>query len=43
MVKTYHIILEYVGTKFVGWQMQKNGLSVQEILQKYLKKITKES
>ena len=42
MVKTYHIILEYVGTKFVGWQMQKNGLSVQEILQKYLKKITKE-
>ena len=42
MIKNYQIILEYVGTKFVGWQIQKNGLSVQEILQKYLKKITKE-
>jgi tRNA pseudouridine38-40 synthase len=31
-----------VGTKFVGWQIQKNGLSIQEILQKNLKKITKE-
>ena len=38
---TYHILIEYVGTKFVGWQIQKNGLSIQEILQKKLKKILK--
>jgi len=37
----YQILIEYVGTKFVGWQKQKNGLSVQEILQKVLKKLTK--
>ena len=31
---TYQILIEYVGTNFVGWQIQKNGHSVQEILQK---------
>jgi tRNA pseudouridine38-40 synthase len=30
----YQIIIEYDGTNFVGWQIQKNGLSVQYILQK---------
>ena len=32
----YRIKIEYDGTNFVGWQYQKNGLSVQEILQKAL-------
>ena len=40
-MQTYQILIEYVGTKFVGWQQQKNGLSVQEILQKVLKKLLK--
>ena len=37
----YQIIVEYDGTKFVGWQYQKNGTSIQEILEKNLKKILK--
>ena len=30
---TYQIIIEYNGTNFVGWQIQKNGLSIQEAIQ----------
>ena len=30
--------VEYLGTNFVGWQIQKNGLSVQEVLEKTLSK-----
>lgn len=29
----YKIIIEYVGTNFVGWQFQANGISVQQILE----------
>ena len=41
----YQIKIEYLGTNFVGWQRQKNGLSVQEVLETVLsnffkKKIT---
>jgi tRNA pseudouridine38-40 synthase len=35
---TYQIKVEYLGTNFVGWQTQKNGLSVQEVLEKALSK-----
>ena len=28
-MNTYQILIEYDGTNFVGWQMQKNGLSIQ--------------
>jgi len=37
----YLIKIEYDGTKFVGWQFQKNGISVQEKIEKTLKKIFK--
>ena len=30
---TYQITVEYLGTNFVGWQFQKNGLSIQKVLQ----------
>ena len=40
---TYQIKVEYLGTNFVGWQFQKNGLSIQEVLElalsQYLKLI----
>ena len=39
---TYQIKVEYLGTNFVGWQIQKNGLSVQEVLEKVLSKFLKE-
>ena len=40
MEYNYQIIIEYDGTQFVGWQYQKNGLSIQEILEK-VKKVFK--
>ena len=39
----YKINIEYDGTNLVGWQKQKNGLSVQEILEKSLFKLAGES
>ena len=39
---TQQITVEYLGTNFVGWQIQKNGLSVQEVLEKVLSKCLKE-
>jgi tRNA pseudouridine38-40 synthase len=38
----YQIIIEYDGTDFVGWQTQKNGLSIQETIQKALSKTLKQ-
>ena len=35
----YQIIIEYLGTDYVGWQIQKNGLSIQQIVQKALTKV----
>jgi len=37
----YLVKIEYDGTNFVGWQSQKNGISVQEKIEKVLKKIFK--
>ena len=42
MILTYQIKIEYLGTNFVGWQFQKNGLSIQEVLEKAISKILKE-
>ena len=39
MDHNYQIIIEYDGTKFVGWQYQKNGISVQEVLENKLTKL----
>ena len=37
----YLIRIEYDGSKFVGWQFQKNGISIQEIIEKKLKRYFK--
>ena len=37
----YLVKIEYDGTNFVGWQSQKNGVSVQEKIEEVLKKIFK--
>ena len=44
LIKVYNYLIkvEYDGTKFVGWQYQKNGQSVQEKLEKVLKKLLKD-
>ena len=38
----YHILIEYVGTNFRGWQIQKNGKTVQRLLQDKISKLLKE-
>ena len=40
---TYQILIEYDGTNFVGWQKQKNGISIQQSIEKVLKKILKQN
>ena len=41
MMHRYQILIEYVGTEFIGWQVQKNGNSIQSLIQKKLSKILK--
>ena len=41
-MQRYQIKVEYDGTNFVGWQYQKNGLSIQEILQKAIFQFSRE-
>ena len=38
----YRIKIEYDGTPFVGWQFQKNGLSIQEVIQQAIFNFSKE-
>ena len=38
----YKIEIEYDGTPFVGWQFQKNGISIQEVLQNAIYNFSKE-
>ena len=38
----YQILIEYVGTNFIGWQIQTNGKSIQKLIQTKLSKILKE-
>ena len=39
----YQILIEYVGTDFIGWQSQPVGKSVQKTIETSLKKILKEN
>jgi len=41
-MQRYKIKIEYEGTPFVGWQFQKNGQSVQEVLQKAIFNFSRE-
>ena len=41
-MQRYKLKIEYDGTAFVGWQFQKNGLSIQEVLQKAIFKLSNE-
>ena len=38
----YQILIEYDGTPYVGWQIQKNGKSIQKTVESVLKKILKQ-
>ena len=38
----YQVLIEYVGTNFVGWQIQTKGKSIQKLIQIKLSKLLKE-
>ena len=38
----YQILIEYVGTNFVGWQIQSKGKSIQKLIQVKISKLLKE-
>jgi len=38
----YQILIEYEGTKFIGWQIQSKGQSIQKIIQNKISKILKQ-
>ena len=38
----YQLLIEYVGTDFRGWQIQKKGKTIQGIIQDNISKILKE-
>ena len=41
-MRRYQILIEYVGTNFVGWQIQSKGKSIQKLIQTKLAKLLKE-
>ena len=41
-MRRYQILIEYVGTSFVGWQIQSKGKSIQKLIQTKLSKLLKE-
>ena len=38
----YQVLIEYIGTNFVGWQIQSKGKSIQKEIQAKLSKLLKE-
>jgi tRNA pseudouridine38-40 synthase len=38
----YHVLIEYVGTNFIGWQIQLRGKSIQKLIQTKISKLLKE-
>ena len=37
----YQVLIEYIGTSFVGWQIQSKGKSIQKEIQVKLSKLLK--
>ena len=38
----YQILIEYVGSSFIGWQVQKKGKTIQGLIQKKISKLLDE-
>lgn len=41
-MKRIKLIVSYDGTNYVGWQVQKNGLAVEQVINEHLRKLLKE-
>src|SRR3989338_8932893 len=42
-MRTIKLTLAYDGTNYVGWQIQRSGLAVQEVVRRALERLTKEA
>jgi tRNA pseudouridine38-40 synthase len=42
IVRNIKLTIEYDGTNYAGWQKQKNALSIQEVIESALHKLTGE-
>ena len=41
-MRRIHMIVEYDGTNYAGWQRQANALAVQQVIEEALSKLTRE-
>ncbi len=41
-MRNFKMVVEYDGTGYCGWQWQKNGLSIQQVLEETIRRITQE-
>ena len=41
-MKRVMIVVAYDGTKYCGWQVQPNGVTIQEVLERHLSELLKE-
>ena len=41
-MKRIRLLVSYDGTDYCGWQIQPNGITIEEVLNKKLKKLTGE-
>mgnify|MGYP006094619059 CR=1 FL=1 len=39
----YQVLIEYIGTNFIGWQIQSKGSSIQKLIQQKISKILKKN
>ena len=40
LMHNYKIVIEYDGTNFVGWQRQDNGISIQQLIEEAIQKLS---
>ena len=41
-MKRIKLIISYDGTNYVGWQIQKNGIAIEQVINEHLSKLLKE-
>ena len=39
-MNNYKIVIEYDGSNYVGWQRQDNGISIQQLLEESIEKLS---
>ncbi len=42
-MQKYRMLLQYLGTRYAGWQVQKNRLTIQQLIQEAISQVTRET